>query len=98
MNARMKNLTDAQIKSWLQENIALRKQLKEHCCDYAYADEAESKILIYATKDFMRVAKILEREYTVVKDDSYDLKYTAKFEYLGIEIVTYAYSEGEFNE
>lgn len=97
MRAKMSNLTDEQLIDFINYNIELRKQLIGVCEDYVYSG-LEGSILIYSTKDFVRVSKLLNVPFTIsaLKNPDNDLKYEATLDYNGFTFLTYATKKGEF--
>lgn len=91
MSSRMKNLTDAEIISWVDENVKLRKDLAKHCKNYAYTSGAEECMLIYSEEDFKRLASVLGKNYNTKRETSetVGVYYRNSFLYKGISIHCY---------
>lgn len=101
---RAQKFNDVQLKNWVDEEVMMRKALATHdnkgVGAIAYTGEVDESILLYDTDDFVRVSKVLGIEFEVEKSDSYSgtgLEYTAYFNYMGMKIMAFMYSEEELN-
>lgn len=82
-------------KQWVEEQLALRKTLTEHCSVneelIAFNDAVDYSITIYSTEDLKEIADAYEVPISCepIKSDSF--KYAWSIEVNGMILKTYAY-------